>query len=549
MIDSADNLIVGTDPSGLIVRIPTSGDQSGQGFVLYQAAKREITALAVAKDGTIYAAGVGNQAPATLSTVAPAAIAPPPAPAGQGGITVTVGARPAAPPPPTVGTTATAVVGGSDVYRIAPDGYARRIWSQAQDLIYAFAFDAQGRLIIGTGNRGIVYRLDSDHSYTRLLNVAPTQVTGLVTAPNGEMFAVTGNIGEIFSIGPGLETSGVFESDVHDAGAFSYWGRLSFESEGQGGSVTFETRSGNLSRAQKNWSPWAKLNGDRIASPAARFLEYRATLSGPFQLTEVNTAFMMKNVAPVIDDLEITPANYKFPAPTVPSAVSNPTLSLPALGHAAPTPSIAITPGDSGSSPTLTYSKGHIGARWLANDLNGDTMVFKLEIRGEKEKGWQPLKDNLRDHYYSWDSTAYPDGKYVLRVTASDAPSNPPDQVMTSSFEGDPFIIDNTPPEISALSAVRPRGAQQRQVDVTFHAKDALSTLDKAEYSVNGGDWIMVEPTTRITDSQEHDYRFTIANGAAAAVVAIRVSDSYDNQSVAKTTVPTMAQTSPPPGE
>ena len=39
----------------------------------------------------------------------------------------------------------------------------------------------------------------------------------------------------------------------------------------------FETRSGNVGRAQRNWSAWAPLNQGRVASPPARFLQYRAT--------------------------------------------------------------------------------------------------------------------------------------------------------------------------------------------------------------------------------------------------------------------------------
>ena len=88
---------------------------------------------------------------------------------------------------------------------------------------------------------------------------------------------MSGNIGKIFSIGPGLESSGTLESDVLDAGGFTYWGRLSDEAAG-GGSVAFETRSGNLNRPQKNWSEWTNTIGGRIASPSARFLQYRATL-------------------------------------------------------------------------------------------------------------------------------------------------------------------------------------------------------------------------------------------------------------------------------
>ena len=110
---------------------------------------------------------------------APAAPAPPVPPRAVGGITLSVGGRPS-PHPAAVPRRPrlSAIAGGSEIYRIQSDGYPRRVWSHAQDLVYALAFDAQGRLLAGTGNHGTIFRLDSDHSYTRLLNVAPTQVTG-----------------------------------------------------------------------------------------------------------------------------------------------------------------------------------------------------------------------------------------------------------------------------------------------------------------------------------------------------------------------------------
>ena len=212
-------------------------------------------------------------------------------------------ARPAGLPPPAI-PAVPAVAGGSEIYRIQTDGYARKVFSDATDLVYSLAFDSRGRAIAGTGNRGYLYRIDSDHSFTRLRSLTSMQVTGLVSAPDGTLYAVTGNIGKLFSVGPGMETSGTYESEVLDAGAFSYWGRITSE-PAQGG-VSFETRSGNLDRPQQNWSPWEKLNSGRIASPAARFLEYKATLMGSAEIAEVETAYQMKNVAPVIQEVEIT---------------------------------------------------------------------------------------------------------------------------------------------------------------------------------------------------------------------------------------------------
>ena len=146
------------------------------------------------------------------------------------------------------------------------------------------------------------------------------------------------------------------------------------------------------------------------------------------------------------------------------------------------------------------------------------------------ETAWKLVRDKIRESYLSWDSTAYPDGKYVLRVTASDAPSNPPDQALTSVRESDPFLIDNTPPEVTWCNV---SGSS-----LEFHAKDALTTLGKAEYSVNGGDWMVVEPTTRLTDSRSTTIASRSRPARGEMTLAVRVEDAYGNQAVAKTVVP-----------
>ncbi len=47
----------------------------------------------------------------------------------------------------------------------------------------------------------------------------------------------------------------------------------------------------------------------------------------------------------------------------------------------------------------LTWAKGQIGARWLAEDDNGDTLQFKIEIRGVNETAWKLIRDKVREHY------------------------------------------------------------------------------------------------------------------------------------------------------
>jgi sugar lactone lactonase YvrE len=538
-VDGSDNLILGTDPGGLVMRVATQGQGQAQGFVLYQMAKPEVTAVAVGPGGAIYAAAVGTKAPSTAASAG----APLPAPPATATVTAPGAApagapRPAAPPPASVGPP-TGVSGGSEVYRIEANGNPMRVWNNAQDVIYAIAFDGQGRAVLGAGNHGNVYRVESPSSYTALLNMPATQITAFQKGRDGQLYAATGNVGKVYEIGPALEHEGTIESDVFDSSMYSLWGRVSFEARLNGGRVGIQTRSGNLDQPQKNWSAWSDSmispKGGRVASPAARFVQWKATLTADSggrtpELESVDVAYLAKNVEPRVEQIEVTPANYKFPAPVAPLVSLSgpaPTMNLPPIGKSNTPPA---TFSLEGNAPTMTFAKGYIGARWLASDPNGDPLVYTVEIRGDKETEWKLLKDKVAEKYISWDSTAFPDGDYRLRVTASDLPGNPPAEALSAKLESDPFTIDNTPPKITGLTAVR-NGAK---LEVRWHAADALSDVTKAEYSLDGGEWTVAAPVTKLSDSPELDYLLTLDATPGEHTVAVRVVDEYENLAAEK---------------
>ncbi|HUA18868.1 MAG TPA: hypothetical protein VMB25_08995 [Bryobacteraceae bacterium] len=539
-IDGEGNLIVGTEPSGLILRI----SPKGQGFVLYQAPKREITTVSVGADGAIWAAGVGNKTAVVQAAPAPASIsAPEPVTAQLGsGTQIIIAAHPV--PQSAPSPAGPSVAGGSDLYRINPDGAPRKIWANPVDIVYAITFDSQGRPLLGTGNRGKIYRIDSDTLSTLLLDATPTQVTGFGRDRKGDLYAVTGNIGKVFRIGPGFAKQGTFDSQVLDAGSFAYWGRISYRGSG---TVSVSTRSGNQSHPENNWSPWASVQaesapaacdscgGGRATSPSARFLQYKIemTSSAAAPAPEVNyieVAYLPKNIAPQVEQIEVTPPNYRFPAPVLSISPST-SITLAPMGQSRSSSAPLL---ESGTSSSMNYAKGFVGVRWAATDSNGDGLIYKVEIRGVRETGWSLLKDNVKDRYLSWDSTAFPDGEYVVRVTASDSPSNPPAEALTSALVSDPFLIDNTPPQILNLNGT----ASGNKIEVRWTARDASSNIDRAEYSVNGGEWLLVAPVGRLSDSLEEQYDLSIDRASPGQqVIAVRVTDEFDNQSVSKAVI------------
>jgi hypothetical protein len=550
IVDTAGDLIVGTEPSGLVLRISPQATS----FVLFQTAKKEVTAVAE-RDGVIYAASVGQKTagPAVGPAPAPAGAAP----AAPGGATIRITTAPTAEhaaaattPPPNLAFAANAVSGGSEFYRIEASGFAEKLWASNTEVIYAVGFDAAGKPLLGTGNKGVIYRVDSDLISTQLLSAGPTQVTDFATGRDGVVYAVTGNVGKLYSIGPGYEQSGSLESEVLDAGSFTYWGKAHLKDELHGGSVGLETRSGNLSRPQKNWSEWKKAavgaTGGQVDSPAARFLQYRLTLSQGGQnetptVSEVEVAYQQKNVAPRVRQIEVGPTNYRtsggmnlLERSTQPSG-SPSSLTLPPVGQRRGNTPTPVDSGAAGSGVTLQYAKGFITARWSASDENGDPLTYKVEIRGKSESGWHLLKETTTEKQFSWDGSSFPDGEYVLRVTASDAPGNTPADALSASLESDPFTIDNTPPEILNGKVTNAGGHSV----ITFTAKDALSWVDKTEYSIDGGEWTLLDPVNRVSDSQTLDFKLALPAGSGTArVVAIRVFDDDDNVVVTRYLAP-----------
>ncbi|MGA8273168.1 MAG: hypothetical protein WB919_16520 [Candidatus Sulfotelmatobacter sp.] len=539
--DAQDNLIAGSDGSGLIYRISPSGD----GFVLYSAPKKEITALALDRSGNIYAAAVGekkNGGTSSSSGLAAALLTlgsgvPTAAPAPQvPGMTINT-----SPAGPAIGGAFPFPGGpssnGSDVYRIAPDGSPTRLWTSHDDIVYALAFDSQGHLLAGTGNRGHIFAITGLDDFSDLLKAAASQVTAFAKAPGGGVYAATSNLGKVFVLGPGPEQEGTYESDVFDARIFSRWGRADFRGIGN---VDLFARSGNVDNPDRNWSPWKKIDlgkDDETGIPAARYAQWKAVLHAGSTAPNIDSValnYLPKNVAPEIDDVTAQVGVKYQPQPKTTGLSDSSNLSSSSGPHFdAPTPS--------------SHDRDSIGVKWSAHDENDDQLVYSIYYRGDGQKRWLLLKDDITDKAYSFDASLLPDGGYTVKVVASDAPSHSPGEALTASKESRRFEVDTTPPRIENLSAA----VEGNSIHVTFRALDVFSPLKRAEYSVDAGDWKYVEPVGQLSDAKTENYDFKATledakdstepakepRSSSEHVVVVRVYDRYDNMGAAKTLI------------
>jgi hypothetical protein len=528
--DAKGNLIAGSDGSGLVYRI----DTHGKGYVLFQAPLREITALAISAKGTIYAACVGDKSRNPL----------PPLPVqGMASISITV-VQPAS---LQAANSSASVPEGTEIYALDTDQAPRKVWAGKDEIIYAMAARSDGLLAV-SGNRGRIFRIQDDGSYADIAHLQAQQGLTLATAQDAEsagaIFIGTGNTGKVYVLGK-TETH-EYASDVLDAGAFARFGRVEVEP----GSSDYEilTRSGNVEQPVRGWTDWQALQDGSVASPAGRFLQWKAVLHSGGVLGSVGVNYLPVNSAPVVDELVVVPGARLNAQNFINSQAQTVNIALPSSNQSG-----AIT-FDASSNQPLQATKDRIGVtvRWAAHDDDGDDLTYSLYLRGDGERVWRLLKDKITDKAYSFDSTLVPDGGFRIKVVASDAPSHTPGDALTGEKISDRFEIDTTPPAVLNFKADgQPgnctAGHCTKPFLVSFDAEDPVSPIAHAEYSIDAGPWQYVDPVGKISDSKREHYEFRISLDVNAGrigehLITVRAYDRYDNVGVAKTVIPAQEQ-------
>ena len=237
LFEKDGSLLAGSDGDGLVYRI----DKQGKGFILFNAPKREVTALAESPAGQIYVATVGEKGKSHL----------PPLPV-QGIATITATITIVTPGSVQASNNNTLVPDGSEVYELDPSGAARKLWAPHDDVVYDLHWTPEG-LLAATGNRGRIYRVQENGEFADLGRVEASQATGFATAPDG-LYVGTSNSGKLFHLSA-HDATGSLESEVQDAGAVARWGRAEVDATGSG--YQLSARTGNVSNADRGWSPWA----------------------------------------------------------------------------------------------------------------------------------------------------------------------------------------------------------------------------------------------------------------------------------------------------
>jgi len=433
---------------------------------------------------------------------------------------------------------------GASVYRITPDGLATPLFDADEGLLLALAVHAD-RLLVGTGDPGRIYEVglaNDGEEQACLATVDPKQVMALVVPEAGRPIVATAGPGRLYALSEGHARRGTYTSQVYDVGGSARWGALQWRGRTPDGTkVQLATRTGNVGDPEKGlWSDWSKglsKPSGKVTSPPARYIQFRVAMetNNPDRtplLEQFEAAYLRANEPPRVvaiseiaygDKQNRAQAIQRFRQAMRKRASGNNRHGRP------PRP-----PAPKGSQPIRVF-------QWQAEDPNGDTLRYRLDFRGQGEKRWITLEDDLTRPEYAWNTNTVADGWYEIRVVASDRMDHPADLALRDERVSDPVLIDNTAPILENVKAKLEKGDENEgpHAVVTFTARDATSRLTEAAYTVDADDdWQTIAPQDRLFDTPRETFRFvTDVLGPGPHRIGIRAVDEANNRGHAAVTV------------
>jgi hypothetical protein len=135
-----------------------------------------------------------------------------------------------------------------------------------------------------------------------------------------------------------------------------------------------------------------------------------------------------------------------------------------------------------------------------------------------------PADEVLTKTNYKWDTSALPEGRYRVRIVASDEPANPPERVTRHELESGIVTVDNTPPALLDLELLGRR--------LRGRAVDGVGPIARLEVSVAGtNEWVPLNPSDSIFDEATEGFDVNIGDWLPSGrkLLAVRAYDSANN--------------------
>ena len=531
--DQNRQLLVGTGAPGRVFRV----DAAGKGFLVLDTTYQEIHAIRVDPRGVIYAAAQSSRAQGGGESITDSPITPPPVTPSIPNVSTEITSM-------TVVDVGAAQLGGGSsagerrstmtgaVYRVQPDGLWDELWTAKDDAPYDVAIESDGAVLVATGTKGKLFRLSGDPVSAVLVTRVPAQQATMIARAGERTFLATANPGLLMSVSSVRATRGTFESDVKDARLVSTWGVVAWRATAPAGTkVEIFTRSGNTRTPDDAWSEWsssyANAEGSQITSPKARYLQWKAVLTGTATsapvLTSLSSAYLPRNIRPQVTSITIHPPGVVFQKP-----FSSGETEIAGLDEDAQDKRASANNPLGGGAPTLgrrIFQRGLQTFAWKAEDDNNDELSYDVFYRREGDTTWRTLKSDLRDTLLVWDTSSVPNGTYVLKVLASDRKANPAAVALAGELESSSFEIDNVAPTVQ-IGSLRKDGTR---FIVPAEIRDTDSVVTKVEYSLDAQRWQPAFPRDGILDGRIEGFEIRLDADAQGRTLVIRAADALGN--------------------
>jgi hypothetical protein len=511
-------LVAGTAPGGLVIEVAAEG----KGFALLDTPMEEVHSLALDRYGSIYAIASSSKNSSNKASEK-AAIA-----GNETSMVVTVVASSSSEKVPAAKSEPIKTAGLPEekagfaartaVYAIAQDGSVETVYEAGEQIAFDLAVRENGTILLAMGPKGRLLEIGLDHKVSVIAD-SPEEDSTKLLAAGGNIFVGASNQAKVYKLQTQRAQSGIYESKALDAKMVAAWGKIFWEAETPLDSgIELSTRSGNTEKADNSWSEWSapyKTSGQSIASPRARYLQWRAAFKPEANsgskassgvLRNVQIAYLQQNVRPLVTELKVIPYGIELQKQISPMASGE----IPSGSATTSTGRALNAPRERGREqapvpPKQLLQPGAQSFAWEATDDNEDALEYSLYFKGEQESEWKLLAKNLSDSFYTLNAASLPDGKYRAKVVVSDEPSNPHEKFLISEKISDPFVITNTTPHVEIYS----HKIVGRKISLQFRATATAGCIATAEFSVDGAGWHLVFPNDGISDSSEEDFSLT----------------------------------------
>ena len=382
----------------------------------------------------------------------------------------------------------------SYIYKITKDGFVTDIFSETA--VFFCLAEQDRKLLVGTGNSAQLYIVDPASEEQAIIyeDEQASQITA-VAVSGKDIYLGTANPAKLMKLGAGFASEGTYTSDLIDAGQPANWGKLQIEADiPQGCKVMVASRSGNVKDVNdptfSDWTEPVEMTGPtQLRCPLGRFCQYKLVLQSedghksPL-IREIAVASTVPNLAPKVESVSV-------------------------------------------SRIKATGKTGMFKISYKAKDNNADKLIYKIDFRKLGRTSWIELKDELEKDSFEWDGKTVEDGRYEVRVTASDERGNTTATKLTGSRISEPVVVDNTGPVIKRHSIEK----DEKAVTLKLQISDELTVIGQLHYTIDSNaEWIGTIPDDLVYDTTDEDFTIVIEKlQAGEHIITLRIKDDVGN--------------------